>query len=281
MSVCPCVCVSVSVIRQMKNNWWSKISAEMQNAYNRKDSKSLYKLVRQVFAPERSTVAPMRSKDGRVLIKDAEGTLARWTEHFKDLFLNPLEVDEAVINGLSQSEIIAEMMANPTLEEIKKTIKQVNTGKAPGLDGIPVELLRFGGDELAAAIQSVILRVWEGIPVPHDRIDAILVSLFVVLACLRQLEGCLPNCCSFGWKLGSALISFQKQCGFRTGRGTMDMIFSAHQLQEKCMEQRVPIYQVFLDLTKAFDPVNRSALWIILEKLGYPSGFVDCLASIR
>ena len=56
----------------------------------------------------------MKSTDGSVLIKDAEGILASWTEHFKDLFFNSSEVDEAVNNGLPQSEIIAEMMANPT-----------------------------------------------------------------------------------------------------------------------------------------------------------------------
>ena len=56
-------------VRQMKNNWWSEISTEMQNAYDRKDSKALYKLVRQVFGPQRSTVAPMKPKDGSVLIK--------------------------------------------------------------------------------------------------------------------------------------------------------------------------------------------------------------------
>ena len=59
------------------------------------------------------------------------------------------------------------------------------------------------------------------------------------------------------------------------------MIFSARQFQQKCMEQGVPIYQVFVDLTKAFDTVNRSAIWIILEKLGCPSGFLDLLKQLH
>ena len=61
----------------------------------------------------------------------------------------------------------------------------------------------------------------------------------------------------------------------------MDMIFSARQLMEKCIEQRVPLYQVFVDLTKAFDTVNRSALWRILGKLGCPRQFFEMLEQLH
>ena len=61
----------------------------------------------------------------------------------------------------------------------------------------------------------------------------------------------------------------------------MDMIFSVRQLMEKCIEQRVPLYQVFVDLTKAFDTVNCSALWFILGKLGCPPQFVEMLKQLR
>ena len=44
---------------------------------------------------------------------------------------------------------------------------------------------------------------------------------------------------------------------FRAGRGTMDMIFTARQLQEKCREHQRELYAVFVDLTKAFDSVDR------------------------
>ena len=48
---------------------------------------------------------------------------------------------------------------------MKSTIEEVNTGKAPGLDGIPVELLRCGGDNIATAVYTFILSVWHGDPV--------------------------------------------------------------------------------------------------------------------
>ena len=38
------------------------------------------------------------------------------------------------------------------------------------------------------------------------------------------------------------------------------MIFSLRQLQEKCREQRKPLYIAFIDLTKDFDQVNTKGL---------------------
>ena len=67
----------------------------------------------------------------------------------------------------------------------------------------------------------------------------------------------------------------QKQCGFRKSRRTIDMIFAARQLQEKCQEQHQDLYTTFVDLTKAFDTVSREGLWRIMEKFGCPSKFIN------
>ena len=45
----------------------------------------------------------------------------------------------------------------------------------------------------------------------------------------------------------------ESQCGFRGGHGTVDMIFAACQLQEKCQEHYDDLFITFIDLTKAFD----------------------------
>ena len=54
--------------------------------------------------------------------------------------------------------------------------------------------------------------------------------------------------------------------GFRQGRSTVDMIFSARQLQEKCHEQNVGLYTTFVDLTKAFVTLeDHVQVWLLQQ----------------
>ena len=59
----------------------------------------------------------------------------------------------------------------------------------------------------------------------------------------------------------------ESQCGFRAGRGCIDMIFMARQLVEKAIEHKQPLYSLFIDLRKVYDSIPRRALWLVLEKL--------------
>ena len=67
------------------------------------------------------------------------------------------------------------------------------------------------------------------------------------------------------------------QCAFRPGCSTIDVVFSLRQVQEKCIEQHMDLYAVFINLTKAFSIVNREALCVILTKLGCPSKFIHII----
>ena len=66
----------------------------------------------------------------------------------------------------------------------------------------------------------------------------------------------------------------ESQCGFRLDRRTIDMIYTARQLQEKCQEQNENFYTTFVDLTKAFDTDSRDGLWKIMAKFGCPVRFI-------
>ena len=73
------------------------------------------------------------------------------------------------------------------------------------------------------------------------------------------------------------LVVPESQCGFRCRRSTIDMIFVARQLQEKCREQHQNLHLAFVDLTKALHTVNRHILWNILRKFGCPPTFIVIL----
>lgn len=55
------------------------------------------------------------------------------------------------------------------------------------------------------------------------------------------------------------------------------MIFAARQIQEKCREQHRDLYMAFIDLTKAFDTVDRPTLWKVLKKIGCPEKLVTMI----
>ncbi|VDL89476.1 unnamed protein product [Schistocephalus solidus] len=73
----------------------------------------------------------------------------------------------------------------------------------------------------------------------------------------------------------------ESQCGFRRHSGTIDMIFAARQLQEKCQEMWTHLYTTFVDLTKAFYTVNRDGLWKIMQKFGCPERFTHMVRQLH
>ena len=53
--------------------------------------------------------------------------------------------------------------------------------------------------------------------------------------------------------------------GFRAGRGCADQIFPLKQIGEKVREKKRRVYVGFMDLEKAYDSVNREAIWQVLR----------------
>ena len=69
---------------------------------------------------------------------------------------------------------------------------------------------------------------------------------------------------------------FGPEAGFRKGRGTRDQIANICWIIEKARELQKSIYFCFIDYTKAFDCVDHSKLWKILQEMGIPD-HLTCL----
>ena len=70
------------------------------------------------------------------------------------------------------------------------------------------------------------------------------------------------------------------QAGFRKGRGTRDQIANTCWIMEKAREFQKNIYFCFIDNAKAFDCVDHSKLWKLLQEMGIPDHFTCLLRNL-
>ena len=89
---------------------------------------------------------------------------------------------------------------------------------------------------------------------------------------LKVIEGRLGDCCE------REIIFQEEQCGFRPQRSTVGMMFVVRRLQQLARKKDTPLYMCFIDLTKAYDSVDRILLWDVLARCGVPPRM---LAGIR
>ena len=69
----------------------------------------------------------------------------------------------------------------------------------------------------------------------------------------------------------------EEQSGFRPSRSTTDMMFVICRLQELARKKRILLYVCFIDLTKAYDSVDRALLWTVLARFGVPLNMISVI----
>ena len=56
----------------------------------------------------------------------------------------------------------------PTLDEVKKAIKQTSIGKTSGFDGLPAEILKAAGSETLDTFHNILTSILEEKIMPND-----------------------------------------------------------------------------------------------------------------
>uniref|UniRef100_A0A8C7WPE7 Reverse transcriptase domain-containing protein n=1 Tax=Oryzias sinensis TaxID=183150 RepID=A0A8C7WPE7_9TELE len=276
-----------SKLRSIRDTWLSEKADEIQGFADRHDMKRFYDSLRCVFGPPTSGSSPLLSADGATLITDKNKIVERWAEHFNGVLNRPSSINDEAIQRLPQVDINPDLDIIPSEDEVAKAIKQMSTGKAPGSDAIPAEVFKSGGPSLLHKLTVLLQSFWVSETLPQDFKDAIIVHIYKRKGNKRSCDNHRGiSLLSIAAKIFARLLLNrllkhleqghlpESQCGFRAGRGTVDMIFAARQIQEKSVEHNQDLYTTFVDLTKAFDTVSREGLWKIMAKFGCPNRFV-------
>ncbi|XP_076047086.1 uncharacterized protein LOC143028608 [Oratosquilla oratoria] len=244
-------------LRHMQDSWLSAKADEIQGYADRRDTKRFYDALEAVYGPQSSGSSPLLSADCSTLLTEKELILERWSEHFNNVLNRPAQINDEAIARLPQVFTNIDLDDSLSEDEVRQAIKQMSTGKVPGSDAIPAEVYKSG--------EPVIRKRNRQSCDNHRGISLLSIAGKILARVLlnRLLE-----------HLENSDVLPESQCGFRAGRETIDMIFAARQLQEKCIEQYRDLCTTFVDLTNAFDMVSRAGLWDIMAKFGYPRKFI-------
>nr|XP_006816725.1 PREDICTED: RNA-directed DNA polymerase from mobile element jockey-like [Saccoglossus kowalevskii] len=164
------------------------------------------------------------------------------------------------------------------MSEIKTTLKRLKTGKSPGYDAIPAEMLKFSSPHIIAALHKLYNHVMEKGEYPeiwninaitpvHKKDDSLNPNNYRGIStnsAIGKIFSMILND-RINQYLHDNDIIHKNQAGFRKKHRTTDYILTLHTMVKKYQSMNKPLYCSFIDLKKCFDTVWRSGLLYKLQ----------------
>ena len=199
-------------------------------------------------------------------------------QHFVESFETGLNEEnpsftETLTNDICNSPI--------TLEEIEVHLKKLKNQKAAGADGLSGEFLKYVSDDIGPTLYSLFNSIFErgewptkwaaGIIHPVHKKASINVpdnyrKITVMPVMGKVLESILNSRLVF--RNLTLEMDDPHQFGFKADARTSDNLFILQSIINRQKFKNKPLYVCFVDFTKAFDYVNRYALYYKLIKRG-------------
>ena len=277
-----------------KKQHWQQIASQLEQHFRKGDLHAAYNLVRiRTDTDTKSSQIPqnMKRADGTHAIGRQQNAQLK-KQYFSELLNVSREAqpDLSTISPISQE--ISVNCAPPSLKETSAVIDMLKNHKASGIEGIPAETLKAGGRLLTRWLHEVILGVWESERAPAEWKQALIVPVFKSgdKSLLDNYRGI--SLLSIPGKVYSLIIGerlkkwadqqlLDAQCGFRSERGCNDAIFALRRLHEEALAKQRNIYTCFIDLTKAYDSVNRALAWETFARRGMPLKLISLLKDLH
>ena len=220
-----------------------------------------------------------------ILVKDAEGNVPGSTSEkikiIEEYFKRTLAPANMTDEFLSTSPCA--MTTKFTAQEIKTIAKKLGNDKAAGPDGLQAEFIKYAPDTIYQEIATIFNVTAETGDVPKALIHGLLCPLqkpgkakgppenlrpIILLSILRKIL--TISLLDRTWKRLETKIP-KTQAAYQRGRGTTEQVLALKLLIEKALTSSdYDVYILLLDMSKAFDTVNRKVLLTELQTVLEP-----------
>ena len=155
-----------SRLRELENHGWQDLAKEIQGYADSNNMQKFYENTKRLYGPTKRAIMTVRTTDGQTLIRDQEGILKRWAEHFNQLLNNCTTTDHSTLDNLPSLSTQTNLDQPPSLLEVSEAIEGLKPRKAPGPGKVPLELLVGWGLEMHRFMHQMIFQIWQGESIP-------------------------------------------------------------------------------------------------------------------
>ena len=204
-----------------------------------------------------------------------------WLNHFQELLNEGEDAPDSFkleLHRLESEPRFSKLDYRISVSELNKAMKRLNTKSAPGTDKISGKLLCVGNTELQQVLILFFNKLFSHAFQPHTHSLNFLVPIF------KKGEIWMPDN-----YIGSALAKIfelillgrleeeiykehpisPNQIGFKKGHRTADLIFVLKTIIDKIVRNdKQKLFVAFIDFRKAYDRVNRTLLFLKLQRIG-------------
>ena len=258
---------------------------EIEMLRSRNDTRKFYQKVTRLSQGKKAGVPNCRDEHGN-LVADSQSALRIWREHFSSLLQGDDDPNSANREIASAPPIELDDEVPPiSYDEVNIAIMRLKNNKAVGVDGLPGELFKAGGQMLVRYMHQLLCKIWLTESMPDAWNQSVICPVLkkgdptrcenyrgisLIAISYKVLSTIL---CERLKPFTNALIG-PYQCGFRPGKSTNDQIFTLRQILEKTHEFQVDTHHLFVDYKAAFDSPTRECLPRIMSEFGIPAKII-------
>ena len=249
-----------------------------------------------------SKVTSVRTADGE--LRTGEGITSEFSQVWGEVLgVGEVEVltaeqraarDKSIarIRHTVPPDAAARLSAPFSSDELTDALSRAGRGSAPGPDGLPIEFYATFWDVISPALLNVATAFHGGVALPAAMVEALIIFL-------AKTDDQSPRASQFrpisllnaDYKLLAAMLASRinavlpalvhdQQTGFVLGRLIHSNLSFCRDLCDWATASSSRVFVAFLDFAKAFDKVSWSYRDEVMDRMGFPPGFIDMVRGL-